>query len=73
MVQRITTVDRDERWRRFRKKPVVISAAQMDVPFEVETLEGVMKGNPGDWLIKGIRGELYPCRDNIFRMMYEEV
>lgn len=73
MVQRITTADRDEHWRQFRKKPVVVSAVRMDVPFEVETLEGVMRGDSGDWLIEGIAGELYPCKDSIFQMMYEEI
>ena len=57
----------------FRKKPVVIHAQQIDVPFEVHTLEGVMKGKPGDWLIKGVEGELYPCKDEIFKKTYERV
>lgn len=39
--------------------------------FEVVTLEGVMAVNPGDWIIKGIAGELYPCKDDIFRATYE--
>ena len=73
MVQKVTAVDQDGRWRQFHKRPVIINAVQMSTPFEVETLEGVMKGDSGDWLIEGIAGELYPCKDNIFRMMYEEV
>ena len=56
----------------FRKKPVVIQAVQMSEEFYVETLEGTMKGNPGDWLIQGIKGELYPCKDEIFIETYEE-
>jgi hypothetical protein len=39
----------------------------------IDTLEGRMRGDVGDWIIKGIKGELYPCRDDIFRMTYEEV
>ena len=73
MVQRITTVDRDERWRQFRKKPVIVSAVQMDVSFEVETLEGWSQGQPGDWLIEGVLGELYPCNNDVFLATYEEI
>lgn len=41
--------------------------------YEVKTLEGVMKLEKGDWLIRGVKGELYPCKDEIFKMTYEEV
>lgn len=34
-------------------------------------LEGRYKVNNGDWIIKGIKGEYYPCRDDIFRITYE--
>lgn len=37
----------------------------------IVTLEGEMRASPGDWIIKGIKGEFYPCRDDIFRMTYE--
>lgn len=37
------------------------------------TLEGGMTANPGDWIIRGIKGELYPCKDEIFRSTYEPV
>lgn len=39
----------------------------------IDTLEGQMKGNPGDWLIRGVEGELYPCKDSIFQAIYEVV
>jgi len=58
---------------KFRKKPVVIEAEQLIERTEIKTLEGVMVGNPGDWLITGVAGERYPCRDEIFRATYEEV
>lgn len=41
--------------------------------FCVDTLEGIMTGNPGDWIIKGIKGEIYPCKPDIFEATYEEV
>ena len=39
----------------------------------VATLEGNMKFNIGDWLIRGIAGELYPCKNEIFIATYEPV
>lgn len=61
----------DAAWVKFKKKPVAIRAFQMIAPFEVETLEVNMKGDAGDWLIEGVNGELYPCKDEIFRKTYE--
>lgn len=39
----------------------------------VETLEGTMKANLGDYIIKGLKGEYYPCREDIFLATYDEV
>jgi len=39
----------------------------------IRTLEGVMAGNPGDWIIKGVKGEFYPCKPDIFELTYEVV
>ena len=36
------------------------------------TLEGDMVGSVGDWIIRGVKGELYPCRGDIFALTYEE-
>jgi len=58
---------------KFRKKPVVIEAIQLTERIEIETLEGIMVGNVGDWLITGVKGEKYPCKDDIFRATYEPV
>lgn len=35
------------------------------------TLEGDMAANPGDWIIKGVAGEFYPCKPDIFHRTYE--
>lgn len=40
---------------------------------EINTLEGVMRANAGDYIIKGINGELYPCKEEIFNKTYERV
>lgn len=39
----------------------------------VKTLEGMMKVNVGDYVIKGINGEFYPCKPDIFEKTYEKV
>ena len=39
---------------------------------DINTLEGVMRAKEGDYIIKGIRGEMYPCREDIFNETYEE-
>ena len=58
---------------KFRKKPVVIEAVQITRQMSVTTLEGVMIGIPGDWLIMGIVGEHYFCKPEIFEQTYEKV
>lgn len=58
---------------KFRKKPVVINAFRLLVPNEIETLEGTMRGERGDWRIFGINGEQYFCKDEIFRKTYEPI
>jgi len=71
---------------KFRKKPVVIEATQWfkdgDHPAvrhrergygAIYTLEGVHTVKPGDWIITGVKGEFYPCKDEIFKMTYEPV
>lgn len=40
---------------------------------DIKTLEGVMKADFGDWIIKGVKGEFYPCKPDIFKMTYEVV
>jgi len=88
---------------KFRKKPVVIEAMQVDVNnssalncwsggvvfaspvlepttdnpsgvyVQIETLEGTMTADVGDWIIKGVAGEFYPCKPDIFEATYELV
>ena len=91
----------------YRKKPVVIEAAQYDGTVEsataiidwalasdatityhcsdgeacrrdthslaVATLEGTMLALPGDWIIRGVKSEFYPCKSDIFAATYEAV
>lgn len=39
----------------------------------IQTLEGTMAASPGDYIIKGINGEFYPCKPDIFEKTYELV
>ena len=39
----------------------------------IETLEGEMRANIGDWIIRGISNEFYPCKPDIFKATYEEI
>ena len=43
------------------------------IGLEIPTLEGVMLAKQGDWIIKGVSGELYPCKPDIFEKTYEKV
>ena len=40
---------------------------------EIKTLEGVMRADEDDYIIRGVKGELYPCKPDIFEMTYEAV
>lgn len=44
-----------------------------DDVIEINTLEGTMLANIGDYVIKGINGEFYPCKPDIFEKTYEKV
>jgi len=39
----------------------------------IHTLEGDMRADDGDWIIKGVKGEFYPCKPDIFEATYERV
>ena len=53
------------------KRPIVVYALQINEDFAVETLEGLMKGQSGDYLMKGFKGELYICAKDIFERTYD--
>lgn len=51
------------------QRKVIITADEVFI----KTLEGEMKVSDGDYIIKGIKGEIYPCKPDIFEATYEEV
>ena len=55
------------------KKPVPLRCVQINEPFKVETMEGVLEAKSGDYLMIGIKGEMYPCEKKIFEETYEIV
>jgi len=46
-----------------------------DTPHDIQihTLEGVMTASVGDWIIRGVQGEFYPCKPDVFEATYEEI
>lgn len=46
---------------------------EMLVDIAIDTLEGTMRVDYGDYIIKGVKGEFYPCKPDIFEQTYEEV
>lgn len=82
---------------KYRKKPIVIEAEQLNsgnifvlekwcggsirgtaLPIinrciDIETLEGEMRAEMGDWIIKGVKGEFYPIKNEIFIETYDKL
>ena len=58
-----------------RKRPFIVHALQLNFPegFEVTTMEGKVKGKPGDYLMFGVNGEKYPCDKDIFETTYDVI
>lgn len=47
--------------------------SSLDGRYWVQTLEGPLVVSDGDWIITGVKGEHYPCKPDIFPMIYEQV
>lgn len=72
---------------KFRKKPIIVEAEQWFVGKQIrgvyfgilrgvayiDTEEGKMSIREGDWIITGIEGETYCCKDSIFKKTYEAI
>lgn len=63
------TEESQHRVRQFCEGKATLWLAGLAIP----TLEGVMQANWGDYVIKGVNGEFYPCKPDIFEKTYEEV
>lgn len=52
---------------------LVVNYNDPDNPYlKIQTLEGEMKASIGDYIIKGVNGEFYPCKPDIFEKTYEK-
>jgi len=49
------------------------TVANPDGTLTIETLEGNHIANKRDWIIRGVKGEIYPCKPDIFEQTYDEV
>lgn len=56
-------------WAKTHGQTILVRNGVLDVP----TLEGTMTAEPGDWIIRGVKGEFYPCKPDIFDATYEAV
>jgi hypothetical protein len=50
---------------------LISQGSQHPMYAEINTAEGRMIASPGDWIIKGVEGELYPCKPSVFDKTYE--
>ena len=65
--------DHHDGFKLYRKKPVLVKAAKLTKEVVIQTLEGEMTGNVGDYLIEGVNGEHYACKPDIFAKTYMRV
>jgi hypothetical protein len=56
-----------------RDEDVSATLAGPDAHLDINTLEGTMRADIGDWVIHGRKGEFYPCKDDVFQATYEAV
>lgn len=62
-----------EKSKLYRKKPIGVKAVELKEDVIIYTREGTLKGYKGDFLICGIKGEIYPCGREIFFETYDEI
>ena len=58
---------------RYIKRPITISAEVLTKPTDIQTLEGTMHGDTGDYLVIGVEGEQYVVKKHIFEKTYYRV
>jgi hypothetical protein len=64
-------VKEGERMPKFRRIPVIVEAVKITRPITIDTLEGSITGNPGDYLITEASGEQYPLAAEVFTNEFE--
>lgn len=70
---RVTPMKSIPKWLRKAIKDDRITLDRNNGVIIIDTLEGQHISKPGDYIIEGVKGELYPCKPDIFEMIYEKV
>jgi hypothetical protein len=52
---------------------IMIDSITKEIDWSIQTKEGHHKVSQWDWIVKGVKGEFYPCKPDVFQMTYEEV
>lgn len=65
--------NRDEVWKFCSMAYFNTDVATGDLSLMIQTLEGSMQASIGDYIIKGVKDEFYPCKPDIFDMTYDKV
>lgn len=56
-----------------RKKPVIVNAYQTDKKVDIQTIEGQLTAQVGDYIVTGVDGEQWPVKKSIFEKTYERI
>lgn len=68
-----TSVEPIVNWAGPDVRPARVMGGSDYTSFHIVTLEGTMQAGLGDWIIRGVQGEFYPCKPDIFEATYEAV
>ncbi len=60
-------------WEGVMAKTIILRMDDPKPHAVIHTLEGVMRAEMGDWIIRGVLGEFYPCKPDVFAKVYEPV
>jgi len=63
----------DAIWNGVEKNEIILRMDQQPQHVIIKTLEGDMRGDLGDYIIRGVKGEFYPCKPDIFEATYDPV
>lgn len=69
----IEDIYKENNVKKYQKKPLIVEAYIATEEEYIETFEGTMKANKGDYVITGVKGEKYLCKPDVFHETYEEV
>lgn len=61
----------DSIWQGVNDQKIILHMDQEPKHVIIKTLEGDHRGDLGDYIIRGVKGEFYPCKPDIFEMTYE--